>query len=431
MEVLSGVFQQHPSALRLHRNLVISLARGDAESAADLAAALAQQVQRVLRSNTEASEAVVEAAASTAESPAVNASGEVGQDQPPTALAEDVEEAIGKAREAALQSLSPDDLVSMTPAEDSRNDSGDSSSPPTVTETNSSSANDVPFWQSSESLSITLLESAFETVLPGDEDGAHPLSEAGRRAAEHEAQQVAILEQYLTNEADRWKAQKNAVAKTVLDVARTLQLTPADLQAGEGAGKTGTATSESAEAPQSSSRLNVLKHFNLVVRGEVPEVVVADADAASDAVAEELAVLKERMVQMNTPLSPQEEAMARYELLMSATRMRYVVGVHRDLQLALEHSAGLQRAMKAAGVPASTSASTFFVDEVMKALHRDPDTLTAVNRAAALAEEKGQGVGQQTAVSVAEVEAVRALATPVLPFTFLLKCCLWFDIPAL
>ncbi|TPP42290.1 hypothetical protein CGC20_29160 [Leishmania donovani] len=398
MELLTRVFQRHPPALRLHRELTIALADGDSARAADLASVLATTVQRVVA----AEEADSSDAATPPEGPA--STEHFSQSDIPVAGLEDVEEAVEKTRQALLHEATVQ--VSSGVARDTGG--GAVSSAPAAAERS------LPFWRDPERLCVTVLESTFETEVLGGES-QDTLTPAGNRAAEHEAEQVRILDAYLDKEDARWKAQKAAIAKIVLDVTRSLGLTPEDLQAFEGISASAGA---GAAAAVGERKLNVLRHSNLVIRGEMPSAPLSNAasERVSEGVEAELRALEERMSSLGQPLTPSEVRMARYELQMSKSKMRYVVGVHKELQLALDHSAALRASLReksTAEVTFSTGAEVFMA-EVIRALNEGADAYSANVTAA----------GAQLTVS--NVKAREAVESPVLPFTFMLKCSLWF-----
>lgn len=393
MEVLSSVFHRHPPALRLHRELTIAIADGDAERAGELANVLARTVRRVM--------AAAEAAAGTptdAGATARSQAAEVESGEMPRASAEDVTVALDKTREALLAR----EGGVAGHGGDEPGSLGAGPSPSALP----------PFWRDPAHLCVTVVESAFETEVPdGEVQGT--LSAAGNAAAAHEAAQLRILDGYLEKEAVRWKAQKAAVAKIVLDVARSLGVTPAELQSAEGleAQKAGADT---------SARLNVLRHSNLVVRGEVPSaaaVPTSPSARAESSVEAELGALIKRMAALGQTMSAEEERMARYELQMSKVTMRYLVGVHRDLRLALDTSTALQEALQRRGDADShvTTGAELFTAAVIRALNEGAEAYSA------------DAVAAGAPLSLESVQAREAAATPVLPFTFMLKCCLWFN----
>ncbi|KAK7199857.1 hypothetical protein NESM_000033600 [Novymonas esmeraldas] len=393
MELLSSVFQSHPHALRLHRELTVAIADGDSARASDLAGVLASTVQRVVASH--------EAGGDTA-APAGPPGARDSELDLPAARPEDVEQAMDKTHEVLLRHVA--DVGDRSAARMGAGDGATSASAATA------AGSSLPFWRDPQQLCVTVLESAFETEVP-DGEAQDTLSPAGNRAAEHEAAQMRILESYLERDSARWKAQKSAVAKVVLEVARSMGVTPEDLQSAEGA----TAPADTAVAP-GEQRLNVLRHSNIVVRGEMPAAAVPGG-SVDDSVAEELRALQQRMADLGQPLTAEEVCMARYELQMSKSKMRYVVGVHKELQLALDHSTTLRDApaqqAQAAATPTLTGTERFMA-EVIRSLNEGADAYGA----------KVAAAGES--LTLENVEARKALEAPVLPFTFMLKCCLWF-----
>lgn len=455
MELLTYVFQQHPSALRLHRELTIALASGDAARAADLAGVLATTVQRVVTTTAASAEATttahvspsaqesrVDTAGGGADSENAQSSSEElftlesaaaaarSSHNLPTPSADDVEEALEKTREAVLQRRLPAPPSAQFNAEESHDRNGKPDE----------QLRRLPFWRDPQCLCVTVLESVFEMDVP-DGEAQDSLSAAGNRAANCEAQQVRILETYLEKEAARWKVQKAAIAKIVLDVARRLQITPEDLQSAEGFGSASAVASAGEGNHRSTEngegrRLNVLRHNNLVIRGEVPAAAASSSSSSTESadqhgandVDAQLAALGERMSSLGTPLTPEEMQMARFELQMSQSKMRYVVGVHRDLQLALDnrvsakqaihkHTASLPPPAAAADDTASSSATgtQLFIDEVIRALNEGSEAFSA------------RATTHEASLTVEDVSARQVAETPVVPFTFMLKCCLWFD----
>jgi hypothetical protein len=427
MERLSYVFQHHPSAIRIHRELTVALANGDAARAADLAGVLAATVQRVVTAETpiaDDSSCVNVGASPTRETSAdgaAHAAATKGTDQIPAPTANDIEEAMERTRAAVLRHTGRPPV----PGNAQQRENG-------AEESQTGKERPLPFWRDSQYLCVTVLESAFETDVPEGE-AQDSLTASGNRAAEHEAEQMRILETYLEKEGTRWKAQKAAIAKIVLDVAKAVGITPEDLQVAEGLTSGRQVLQEEREASVSSannvngSRLNVLRHSNLVIRGEIPSAAhppssSTDSTAAGDRsdVDAQLAALEERMRSLGTPLTHEESQMARYELWMSQSKMRYVVGVHKELQAALDSSEAVKevlrkRAGAAASLPSSVTATQLFMDEVLRALNEGAEAFTA------------RLTGDAEPLSVEDVAAREAAENPVLPFTFMLKCCLWFN----
>ncbi|KAG5464709.1 hypothetical protein LSCM4_00150 [Leishmania orientalis] len=394
MKLLSSVFQRHPSALRLHRELTIALADGDAARAGDLASVLATAVQRVVA----AQEAESNGVARPPKGP--ESAKQITQGDIPVAGVEDVEEAMEKTRQALLHK------TTLQISDDVARDAGVGA----LSSATAVAGRCLPFWRDPDRLCVTVLESTFETEVP-DGESQDTLTPAGNRAAEHEAEQVRILDAYLEKEGARWKAQKAAIAKIVLDVTSSLGLTPEDLQSAEGIVAS---VGAGVAAAVGDRKLNVLRHSNLVIRGEIPSPPASSS--AVEAVAAELRALEERMASLGQPLTPSEVCMARYELQMRKARMRYVVGVHKELQLALDHSPALRSSLMGRSTPEVTfsTGTEVFMAEVIRSLNEGADAYTARLTAA----------GAQ--LTVDSVKAREAVESPVLPFTFMLKCSLWF-----
>ncbi|KAG5465447.1 hypothetical protein CUR178_00150 [Leishmania enriettii] len=397
MEVLSSVFQRHPSALRLHRELTIALADGDAARAGDLASVLATAVQRVVA----AQEAESSGVAGSFKGP--ESAKQISQGDIPVAGVEDVEEAMEKTRQALLHE------TTLQISDVGMDACVGALSPATAV-----AGRCLPFWRDPDRLCVTVLESTFETEVP-DGESQDTLTPAGNRAAEREAEQVRILDAYLEKEGARWKAQKAAIAKIVLDVTSSLGLTPEDLQSAEGIVASAGA---GVAAAVGDRKLNVLRHSNLVIRGEIPSPPSSGSavEGVGETVAAELRALEERMASLGQPLTPSEVCMARYELQMRKARMRYVVGVHKELQLALDHSPALRSSLMGRSTPEVTfsTGTEVFMAEVIRSLNEGADAYTARLTAA----------GAQ--LTVGGVKAREAAESPVLPFTFMLKCSLWF-----
>lgn len=386
MEVLSRVFQEHPPALRLHRELTIRLAAGDADAAADLAATLAESVVRV-----QANWGKKDGKDDPTREPTSRGDANLGEEPPLTATLDVIANATTATQRALLDRATSQEFLDAVHCPVSPTDAASGQEFATGDES------ERPFWRSTNALSVTLLESAFEA----DGEVGNALTTAGSTLLDQEQQHVAVLAEYLNRDEQRWQAQKNAVAKILLDVARELGLTPEDLHASE----------ETTVRPT----LNPLQHSNLVVRAEVPTMALAANETTEARIDEELSLLRKRMESQGTPMSPTEETMARYELQMVNTTMRYIVGIHRDLQTALDQSPAVLQAMRATGCDERVRGSGFFVQRAMEELHRTPDQVTSASKA------KGN-------LSVERVVIAENLMTPVVPYTYMLKCCLWFDV---
>lgn len=396
MARLTNIFRAYPSCLRLHRQLTMSLAEGDGERAADLAALLADTIKRVGNQEEErGQEAGDPSPPLTAPHPSEGRKESLVQDNVPAVGPENVEFALEKTRHSLLARHAENVADAFIECENA-------TAPVTGSDPKASVA--LPFWKQPSALRVTLLEASFELTLPDGLDADSPLSQESTEAEKHEEKQMALLDEYLTREKKRWETQKGAIGRVVLTTAQRLGLTPEDLHGAleEKGGTTRDTTGQ-------DGRLRLLKHCNLVVRGEVPEVALFDKRAAGDvraAAEEELEALARRMEQRGLPLTPKDREMALFELVMTKSKMRYVFGLHRELQIALNASEALQRLAAQEKV---SSGSEVFFQRVVEGL----------NKVAPDGTEK----------SAEDVELVDVLSTPVLPFTFMLKMCLWFDIP--
>nr|CCC93730.1 conserved hypothetical protein [Trypanosoma congolense IL3000] len=394
MSVLTGIFKTNPSALRLHREMTICIANGEADRASDLASVLAGVVKRVLQRNP-------------GEQVCAGGSGSVAAEASPANLMSKPTEAMPIMNEEHAEFLVSNVLrgVSFTGSQQSEQRPGVThvdSLGVALRGANHHSWSHLPFWKDPGALRLTVLESAFEMTLGDDND--HPLRPGSAEAEEFEKRQMALLDVYLTREQKKWERQKGAIARVLVSTAKRLGLTPEEIHAAQQA-------ECEVGVSQGSGRLNVLKQCNIIVRGEVPEMAelqMKDSGAGSvhAFAAEELEVLVKRMNERGAPLSQHDKDLAMFELVMSKSKMRYVVGLHRELQLALDEAVALKKA-KVGGE--SVSGSTFFVDAALKALNKvAPDG---------------------TEESAEDVECIEVISAPVLPFTFMLKMCLWFDPP--
>ncbi|CCW67009.1 unnamed protein product [Phytomonas sp. Hart1] len=404
MQFLTRVFQTHPTALCLHRQLTIALANGDAEGAADLASILAQTIRRVHHDEKPNLSPVP----SMESGRQAGTSFEQAEALPPPSP-DDLNEAMGAAEGELKRQFLLHDLQQ-------------SQRHPTGLDPNirSSSRPRQLFWRSPNSLCITTIESIYEAAAPKDGEDS-PLTTAGDRTIVKEGQEMAILDQYLTKNASQLAAQKEALTKTVLEVAQALGLTPEDLHAAEGASLDDRLTQTySPRQAHDTSSLNALRHCNLVIRAEAPDMEIEKDNSEFYAkVSEEVSILKKRICESGAPFSDIEEKMATYELMMVHTTMRYVVGIHRDMQVALDHSAEVEKCMQKSGAD-TKKGSSFFIQKVMQALHIAPDQFTNL-------EGDVTGAAQP---SVEQFERTKVIQRPVIPYTYMLKCCLWFNIPS-
>ncbi|RNF05147.1 hypothetical protein TraAM80_04707 [Trypanosoma rangeli] len=395
MTTLTDVFKAHPSALRLHRELTICLSNGEAKRAADLASVLAETVKRVCKQMREGTEEKTEGTPlSTPVGPSeTTAANDVKEYALPVGP-EDIEFSTEATRRYVLDKHSDDSAEAFIKAEREHPRSGDSGIPV---------CGNPPFWKQPSALRVTLLETSFEMTLTDGEDAENPLCPRSTEVEEHEKNRMALLDEYLTREKKRWELQKGAIGRAVLTTAQTLGLTPEHLHSalGEKSGTTHIAGQD--------GRFSVLKHCNLIIRGEAPEVELMAKEAAGRvraAAEEELEVLASRMERRGLPLTPQERELALFELVLTKSKMRYVVGLHRELQVALDACEALRREASQQRI---FSGSEFFTQKVVEKLNKvAPD---------------------DSETSAEDVELIEILSAPVLPFTFMLKMCLWFDVP--
>jgi hypothetical protein len=365
--LLDQVFRSDGSARSLHKELLAAIASGNSEESSEIAAALASIVKRRL------------AEAETGASPPML---HHGQEAPPadkpsnqSELPPVTDAAIGHALDKVA------DVAASRGPPDSPLHAG--------TKETSDVEPSTP-WLSSKHLTVTILETSFEV---SDDDVT---------AEEHER----ILDQYLSQEGERWKLQKHAIANAVLCAARHCGITPLALQCGD----EGRTTEGSFSTPQTTNTINVLKHCNIVVRGEVPEVLSSSSggsDSVINGCREELAALEQRYIERGLPpMSVHDKQIALLELVMSRTTVRYSVGLKRDLSSGLDQSAGVGKG----GVPSSTGIGA-------EAYHQH--MITALNAESSVTD------GHDVCTSR------HLLSQPVLPYSFMMKLCLWYDAEAM
>lgn len=353
MQRLSRVLLNSKHALFQHRELIKCLSEGDAERAADVAAALAQIVKNFTVSSNDTQSSV------TKNLPFCNSDTVV----------------------KSMEKLSS--FLESTP-----NHMNDDVSEEKCGDIEKS-------WHSADSLRITVLESVFETLDPDDSSSLDTPDESNVKM------DMEILDRYLLEQANEWKLQKKHLGLAILKASKSIGLTPADLHA-----------HETSPVPISNKeKLKPLKHVNVVVRGEVPETCINRLDRESNEFEGEclksLQALKKRMELQGSPLSEIEEKMALFELLRSKTSMRYSVGIHHSVQRALDESKAVKRHMLSSESKCKTG-SEYFVSTAIQLLNQDSETRAQED------EEKS--------FDLAVIEK------PVIPFTFMLKCCLWFEI---
>jgi hypothetical protein len=362
--LLDQVFRSDGSARSLHKELLVAIASGNCEESSEIAAALASIVKRRLaEAETGASSSMQHHGqeASPAEKPSNQS------DLPPVTDAA-IGHALDKVADAAASRGLPD-----PPFHSGKKETSDVE-PSTP-------------WLSSKHLTVTILETSFEV---SDDDAT---------AEEHER----ILDQYLSQEGERWKLQKHAIANAVLSAARHCGITPLALQSGDEG-------SVSFSTPQTANTINVLKHCNIVVRGEVPEVLSStsgSSDSVINGCREELAALEQRYIERGLPpMSARDKQIALLELVMSRTTVRYSVGLKKDLSSGLDRSAAVGKG----GVPSSTGIGA-------EAYHQH--MITALNAESSATEGHDMCTSRHL------------LSQPVLPYSFMMKLCLWYDAEAM
>lgn len=343
MARLDALMRAHPQLLAMHRELTLAIASGCAKDAADVAETLAAAVAR---HNAAMDSLSAEVGPSTSQLPQDALSGSY-----PPCTDETLSHSLQKIADLA-----------------------DSDSAPIAAASSGPQASTIP--DSSTALTITILETSFELA---DENTDALAGGASCDNIAHSPE--AVLDKYLTEEAQRWKRQKHVIAKIVLDVARRVGLTPRRVHY------------EDSREHQSSSTgaLNPLRHANVIVRADV-----SSAQAGVDVKKECEAELDELVASMARrgapPLSDEDKRIALAEMEVARATLRYSVGLLRDLQVALDADGG------------SPPLSEIFQKELIRALNpRSSDGLEL------------------------DEESRAALAAPVIPFNFMLKACLWYD----
>ncbi|CUG89072.1 GPI-anchored surface protein, putative [Bodo saltans] len=354
--LLDQVFRSDASARSLHKELLRAIASGNSEESSEIAAALASIVKR--RS--------------------------APSDTPPTPSATPVsiplqQPELPPVTESSI-GFALDKVADVVASQNATNQA--SKQPPT-----SSIELSAAPWNSSKHLTVTILETSFE--VSEEDEGA---------MEEHER----ILDQYLRDESERWKAQKHAIAHAVLEAARRCGVTPLTLQDSDESSSS--SPLPTLATPPSTGTMNVLKHCNVVVRGEVPEVTSSTSGDVMDACREELAALEKRYTERGAaPMSTHEKQIALMELVMSRTTVRYSVGLKKDL------SSSLDRSVTVGKDASSLATAERFHQNVIEALN----SLGIEDRA-----------GEERA-------ARQLLSQPVLPYSFMIKLCLWYDAEAI
>ncbi|RHW69767.1 hypothetical protein DPX39_100064800 [Trypanosoma brucei equiperdum] len=143
------------------------------------------------------------------------------------------------------------------------------------------------------------------------DDNENPLQPGSVEADCLEKERMEILDAYLKREGKRWELQKAAVARAIVATVKDLGLVPEDIHAALQA-------EGELRLNGSDKRFNVLKHCNIIVRGEVPEVMELQMKGTATrnveaSVSQELDVLINRMSSTGTPLSQRDKDLALFE----------------------------------------------------------------------------------------------------------------------
>lgn len=399
MEILHQIFHRNKQAVLQHRELLICLAEGDVDGAGATAAALTRTIKKSLLET-------VKPADSMAESSALPECLFRRPDDDALRVTTDkIADTLMKNNSNPIHDENLEKCKNSAPDEDSVHAIPAAAAP----------------WNVVSSLRAVVLETLFETVDPEDPMDSSMAHSRGWGAGHssptstgYVSRAEEILNQYLSEEGEKWKEQKHLIASILLDLVKSMELTPLDLHACEETEPVGELNRIKKEAP-----LNPLKHANLVVRGELPDFGVNGNRNESAMVIEtecqkELEELKKKIVSNGAaPMTPVEEEMALYELRRCKTVIRYSVGIHRDLQRAFNKSKNVSRFIeqnhKNSCQPLPTGAE-YFVSQAIHLLNSD-----------AHKEILHRIKGNKTESSI-------SIETPVIPFTFMLKCCLWFEV---
>lgn len=409
MELLHKIFQSNKQAVVQHRELLICLAEGDIDGAGATAAALARSVKQSLTSASKSPPPQQE------ESPLADTPFRKPDAEILGVTTDKIAETLIKWKSNAMNGGS----VDMMQRSSTATTASTTSSSTSKSHGDSMQASVAP-WNTVASLRAVVLETLFETVDTGDSVGSSCAqgrlpkeSHSPLIYKEDRAQAEKVLNQYLSEEGEKWKMQKHLIVSILLDLAKSMGLTPLDLHACE---ETGTSAFSSATKKETS--LNPLKHTNLVVRGEMPDWIDIGVNGKEALVErecqKELNALKEQiLLSGGIPMKPAEEEMALYELRRTKTVLRYSVGIHRDLQHAFNKSENvkqfIQRTHRKTADPLPSGAQ-YFVSQAIQLLNSDSHK-KFIHR-----------------TNTKQMGSSISIETPVIPFTFMLKCCLWFEL---
>lgn len=375
MEVLSRIFSVNKRAVMQHHELISCLACGDEDASAEVAAILARTVKKELSARS-------------------------------------VSRNVNSSTNGDLPTVGKDTLEEVTEKLASELRGNDQSGSDDASVGEMSNAKQPELWTSPDALRLVVIETLFETEEDAVEKGELLRSVVGSPPKSKDLA-MEILDRYLSEEGDKWRAQKHQIASVVLHAAKSCGITPLDLHACE----------TTMLHFRSRDELNPMKHVNLVIRGEVPSTLDSRnperTELLEKEIERELESLKVQMSAQGYPLSPLEEKMALYELRRSKTVMRYSVGIHHDLQKAFDTSKTVKKIISfdsSSGVDKgmnTKNGSEFFVSHAIQMLN-EPDEYNSFRKA--------------NSMRFKDDHDISLLETPVIPFTFMLKCCLWFDV---
>ena len=270
-ERVHGLLISDKAALRLHRELTVALANGDAETASDCASALAKRMQKF----SAAQEQPEHESSQTTEV----------SDAPPAPTASTMELLIEKAAAPQLSGST------------------------TGTSDGSESA------AASEINAVTILSTDFESE------------------NEDDLLDIKILDEYLKKENEAWKEQKRAVANRILVVAKELGITPEVVHGSE-------------TEQMKDETFRPLRHVNLVIRAEMSRLdpeVEASVRTAAEAIKLRLEE-KQQLVSQSGEQGSEEQIVQEHqfvgqvaflELVAAKSHMKYSLGLHKDLEAAL------------------------------------------------------------------------------------------------
>ena len=144
---------------------------------------------------------------------------------------------------------------------------------------------------------------------------------------------IKILDEYLKKENEAWKEQKRAVANRILVVAKELGITPEVVHGSE-------------TEQMKDETFRPLRHVNLVIRAEMSRLdpeVEASVRTAAEAIKLRLEE-KQQLVSQSGEQGSEEQIVQEHqfvgqvaflELVAAKSHMKYSLGLHKDLEAAL------------------------------------------------------------------------------------------------